>query len=42
METIRLTDPRLSNVWGDEVHRISLKATKLQKSGKYNYTITKL
>ena len=42
VETIRLTDPRLSNVWGDEVHRISLKATKLQKSGKYNYTITKL
>lgn len=42
VETIKLNDKKLSDVWGDEVYRISLKATKLQKNGKYNYTITKL
>lgn len=42
VETIPLTDRKLSDVWGDEVCRISLNAVKLQKSGKYNYTITRL
>ena len=42
VETMKLTDRKLSTVWGDEVYRISLKATKLQAKGKYNYTITKL
>ena len=42
VETIELADRKLSNVWGDKVYRVSLKATKLQKSGKYNYTITKM
>ena len=40
VETIALPDKRLSDVWGSEVYRISLKATRLQKSGKYNYTIS--
>jgi len=42
VETIKLTDKKLSDVWGDEVFRVCLKAIKLQKNGKYNYTITKL
>ena len=42
VETIELTDKKLSNVWGNEIYRVSLIATTLQKSGKYNYTITKL
>ena len=42
VETIELTDRKLSGVWGDRVYRISLNATKTQKTGTYNYTITKL
>ena len=42
VETMKLTDRKLSNVWGDEVYRISLKAKKVQNKGKYSYTITKL
>lgn len=42
LETIKLDDANLTGVWGETVHRISLNATRLQKSGTYNYTITKL
>lgn len=40
VETVRLDDPRLSNVWGKEIYRISLDAKKIQPSGTYKYTIT--
>ncbi|MEG1748977.1 MAG: heparinase II/III family protein [Tannerellaceae bacterium] len=40
IETVELTDPRLSNVWGKEIYRISLVANKLPLTGNYNYTIT--
>lgn len=41
IETITLDDPRLSNVWGDEIYRVSLNAKQLTKQGKYKYTIVK-
>lgn len=41
IETIKLDDPRLSNVWGNEVYRISLNAKKKNLKGKYTYTIQK-
>lgn len=34
-----LPDPRLSNVWGSKVERISLTAKKKQTRGAYTYTI---
>lgn len=40
IETIRLEDPRLSDVWGGEIYRVSLNAKKLSLSGSYTYTIT--
>lgn len=40
VETIRLDDPRLSNVWGEQIYRISLNAGKQPLSGTYTYTIT--
>lgn len=39
LEEIRLDDKRLSNVWGDKIYRIILKAKKLQAKGKYNIII---
>lgn len=39
IETINLTDARLSNVWGDKIYRVSLTAKKLVKSGIYKYQI---
>jgi hypothetical protein len=39
IETIQLEDPRLSNVWGPEIYRISLNAKQLLKSGEYTYII---
>ena len=41
-ENIQLTDKRLSDVWGDKIYRITLKAKDLKKSGLYEYKITKL
>ncbi|MGL4520452.1 MAG: heparinase II/III domain-containing protein [Phocaeicola sp.] len=38
---IKLDDPRLSNVWGAEIYRISLQAKNKQQVGKYLFTITK-
>lgn len=39
LETITLDDPRLSNVWGKEIYRLSLTAKKKAMSGTYVYTI---
>ena len=37
-ETIPQTDKRLSNVWGEELYLIILKAVKQQSTGKYIYS----
>lgn len=42
VETIPLPDERLSNVWGDQIYRLSLNARKMQLSGKCRITIDKL
>lgn len=42
METITLDDTRLSNVWGKEIYRISLNATKETLTGSYIYTIQQI
>jgi len=39
LESIKLDDPRLSNVWGKEIYRVSLNAQKIAISGTYTYTI---
>ena len=39
IETIKLEDPRLSNVWGKEVYRISLNAKTVSLTGKYAFTV---
>lgn len=41
-ETIPLDDPRLSDVWGKEIYRISLKAKTMATKGVYNYTIKRI
>lgn len=41
IETIELTDKRLSDVWGNKIYRLSLKAKTTAKSGIYKYDITK-
>lgn len=41
-ETVELDDPRLSNVWGSEIYRISLNARNTGLSGKYDYTIQRI
>jgi hypothetical protein len=41
VETIRLDDTRLSNVWGKEIYRVSLHAQKAVSAGTYTYTVTK-
>nr|WP_321522795.1 heparinase II/III family protein [uncultured Macellibacteroides sp.] len=38
-ETIKLEDPRLSNVWGKEVYRISLNVKTVSLTGKYAFTV---
>lgn len=40
VETVTLTDKRLSDVWGNEIYRLSLNAKKQQLSGKYKINIT--
>lgn len=42
IETVTLDDPRLSNVWGKEIYRVSLNAKKIAHSGKYTYSILKI
>lgn len=39
LEPILLTDMRLSNVWGDEIYRLTLKAKKKTLKGAYRYEI---
>jgi len=41
VEVVSLDDKRLSNVWGDQVYRLSLNAKKMQLSGKYKITFSK-
>ena len=41
VDTIPLTDSRLSNVWGPSVYRLSLSAKKMELKGKYLFSITK-
>lgn len=38
-EPIELDDPRLSNVWGDQIFRFMLTEKQQQKRGKYNFRI---
>lgn len=38
IETIRLEDPRLSNVWGDEIYRVSLTARETATADTYTFT----
>lgn len=38
-ETITLTDPKLLNVWGKEIYRISFTAKKLLKEGEYRFIV---
>lgn len=40
VETITLPDKRLSNVWGEQIYRLSLNAKKTPLSGKYKINIT--
>lgn len=42
VEPVQLTDPRLSNVWGNEIYRISLTAKTQTLKGKYEYSIKQL
>lgn len=41
VDPVKLTDKRLSNVWGDSVYRLSFKSKKQSNKGNYNFTITK-
>ncbi len=41
IETITLDDPRLSNVWGQKIYRVSLHANNTEKKGKYSFVIKK-
>lgn len=41
VEIITLSDKRLSDVWGNQIYRLSLNAKKMQLSGKYKVTISK-
>ncbi len=41
IETITLDDPRLSNVWGQKIYRVSLHANNTAKKGKYSFVIKK-
>ncbi|MBQ1865554.1 MAG: heparinase II/III family protein, partial [Bacteroidales bacterium] len=42
IETILLDDPRLSDIWGEKVYRVSLTAKKMTKKGNYSFTVKKL
>jgi hypothetical protein len=42
VETITLSDKRLSSVWGNEIYRVSLTAKKLLKKGTYKFEFKKL
>ena len=42
LETILLTDPRLSNVWGEKIFRLSLIAKKMAEKGHYLFSVKAL
>ncbi len=42
VETVSLSDKRLSNVWGNEIYRLTLSAKRSQRAGKYIVSIAKL
>lgn len=42
VEPVALTDPRLSNVWGKEIYRLSFTAKSQKLKGKYVFTLRKL
>jgi hypothetical protein len=42
IETVELKDPRLSNVWGKEVYRLSLQAKKMVREGSYSFVVEKV
>ena len=39
IEKIELSDPRLSNVWGKSLYRVTLTAKKMPSTGNYKYEI---
>lgn len=39
VETVKLDDPRLSDVWGEKIYRVSLNAGQVQTTGKYVFII---
>lgn len=39
LETIQLDDPRISNVWGNEVYRLTLKTDEKKETGNYKFVI---
>jgi hypothetical protein len=39
VETIQLTDTRLSNMWGNVVYRLTLTSKNIQKRGNYSFTL---
>jgi hypothetical protein len=41
LETIELPDSRLSNVWGSEIYRLTLKAKNTAIKGEYKFTVKK-
>ena len=42
IETVEVTDKRISNVWGNTVSKINLEAKNKTSSGKYTYKLIKL
>jgi hypothetical protein len=42
IETIPLNDPKLSDVWGSRIYRITFTAKKMTKKGNYSFTVKKL
>lgn len=42
LERVALTDPRLSNVWGKELVRLTLTARTTSLKGSYRYTVSRL
>ena len=42
VEPVALTDPRLSNVWGKEIYRLSFTAKSQKLKGKYAFSLRKL
>ena len=39
VESLDLNDPRLSKIWGAQVHRLTLSAQSPKKEGSYSYSI---